>query len=101
MATTGIQLNSLRVDGGASANNLLMQLQADQLQVPIERPSNLDSTALGAAYLAGLGIGYWKDLETLRGLNPVETSFSPENTSPEPYKRWKQAVQATIAFAEN
>lgn len=101
MATTGVQLNSLRVDGGASANDLLIQIQADQLQVPIERPSNLDSTALGAAYLAGLGISYWKDLETLRGLNPVETSFTPENTSPEPYKRWKQAVQATIAFAEN
>ena len=101
MATTGVKLNSLRVDGGASANDLLIQIQADQLQVPIERPSNLDSTALGAAYLAGLGIGYWKDLETLRGLNPVEASFTPENTSPEPYKRWKQAVQATIAFAEN
>ena len=100
MATTGIQLNSLRVDGGASANNLLMQLQADQLQVSIERPANLDSTALGAAYLAGLGIGYWKDLETLRNLNPVETSFTPVETSPEPYKRWKQAVQATITFSE-
>jgi glycerol kinase len=100
MATTGIQLNSLRVDGGASANNLLMQLQADQLQVSIERPTNLDSTALGAAYLAGLGIGYWKDLETLRNLNPVEISFTPVETSPEPYKRWKQAVQATITFSE-
>ena len=100
MATTGIQLNSLRVDGGASANNLLMQLQADQLQVSIQRPANLDSTALGAAYLAGLGIGYWKDLERLRNLNPVETSFTPVETSPEPYKRWKQAVQATITFSE-
>ena len=100
MATTGIQLNSLRVDGGASANDLLMQLQADQLQVSIERPANLDSTALGAAYLAGLGIGYWKDLETLRNLNPVETSFTPGQISPEPYKRWKQAVQATITFSE-
>ena len=100
MATTGVKLHSLRVDGGASANNLLMQLQADQLQVSIERPANLDSTALGAAYLAGLGIGYWKDLETLRNLNPVETSFTPVQTSPEPYKRWKQAVQATITFSE-
>ena len=100
MATTGVKLHSLRVDGGASANNLLMQLQADQLQVSIERPANLDSTALGAAYLAGLGIGYWKDLETLRNLNPVETSFTPVETSPEPYKRWKQAVQATITFSE-
>ncbi len=100
MATTGVKLNSLRVDGGASANNLLMQLQADQLLVSIERPANLDSTALGAAYLAGLGIGYWKDLETLRNLNPVETSFTPVETSPEPYKRWKQAVQATITFSE-
>jgi len=100
MATTGVKLNSLRVDGGASANDLLIQIQADQLQVPIERPSNLDSTALGAAYLAGLGIGYWKDLASIRSLNPVERSFTPESTSPEPYKRWKQAVQATIAFAE-
>jgi glycerol kinase len=101
MATTGVSLNSLRVDGGASANNLLIQIQADELQVPIERPSNLDSTALGAAYLAGLGIGYWKDLDTLSSLNPVETSFVPHSTSPEPYARWKRAVEATIAFAEN
>lgn len=101
MATTGVKLHSLRVDGGASANDLLMQLQADQLQVSIERPANLDSTALGAAYLAGLGIGYWKDLETLRNLNPVETSFTPVQTSPEPYKRWRQAVQATITFSKS
>ena len=100
MAKTGIKLAKLRVDGGASANNLLMQFQANQLQVSLERPINLDSTALGAAYLAGLGVGFWGSLEDLSNLNPIETTFRPEATSPEAYARWKQAVQVTIDFAK-
>lgn len=100
MAKTGIKLAKLRVDGGASANSLLMQFQANQLQVSLERPVNLDSTALGAAYLAGLGVGFWGSLEDLANLNPIEATFSPEATSPGAYARWKQAVQVTIDFAK-
>ena len=100
MALTGIKLSKLKVDGGASANNLLMQFQSDQLGVPLERPVHLDSTALGAAYLAGLGVGFWSSLEELKELNPVQASFHPEAVSPGAYDRWKRAVQATIDFTK-
>jgi len=100
MASTGIKLSHLRVDGGASANNLMLQIQADQLDARIERPVNIDSTALGAAYLAGLGVGIWKSLEELKELNPIEVSFTKQNDSEAGYSAWKRAVQATIAFTE-
>jgi glycerol kinase len=100
MASTGIKLSHLRVDGGASQNDLMLQIQADQLDVRIERPVNIDSTALGAAYLAGLGVGIWKSLEELRELNPIEVSFTKQNDSEGGYSAWKRAVQATIAFTE-
>ena len=101
MALTGIKLSKLKVDGGASANSFLMQFQADQLAVPIERPVHLDSTALGAAYLAGLGVGFWSSLEELKELNPLDASFQPEPLGPEAYDRWKQAVKATLGFVGN
>jgi len=94
------ELSTLRVDGGASANNLLMQIQSDLLQTKIERPINLESTALGAAYLAGLGIGLW-GLADLRKLNPVESQFTPKSNLDSEYLRWKKAVEATIAFANH
>ena len=100
MESSGIKLSHLRVDGGASENNLLLQLQADQLGVTIERPENIDSTALGAAYLAGLGIGLWKSLEELRELNPIQRSFTRQADSAAGYSAWKRAVQATIAYSE-
>ena len=100
MASTGIKLSHLRVDGGAAANNLMLQIQADQLDVRIERPVNIDSTALGAAYLAGLGVGIWKSLEELKELNPIEVSFTKQNDLEAGYSAWKRAVQATIAFTE-
>jgi glycerol kinase len=100
MASTGIKLSHLRVDGGASQNDLMLQIQADQLDVRIERPVNIDSTALGAAYLAGLGVGIWKSLEELRELNPIDVSFTKQNDSEAGYSAWKRAVQATIAFTE-
>ncbi|NBR77941.1 MAG: glycerol kinase, partial [Microbacteriaceae bacterium] len=78
MASTGIKLSHLRVDGGAAENNLMLQIQADQLDARIERPVNIDSTALGAAYLAGLGVGIWKSLEELKELNPIEVSFTKQ-----------------------
>jgi len=97
---SGIKLSHFRVDGGASENNLLLQLQADQLGVTIERPENIDSTALGAAYLAGLGIGLWKSQAELERLNPVNRSFKPEKANPSNYKKWKAAVQAAISYSE-
>ena len=101
MGQTGIKLSKLRVDGGASANSLLMQFQADLLEVPLQRPIHLDSTALGAAYLAGLGVGYWKSLEDLKNLNPIEKHFEPGPSNPELFANWKRAVAATISFSKN
>ncbi len=99
MSQTGIKLSSLRVDGGASANNLLMQIQSDLLHIPIQRPMQLESTALGAAYLAGVGIGKWT-LSDLKALNPVESEFQPRSNYESKYLLWQKAVKATISFAE-
>ena len=101
MGQTGIKLSKLRVDGGASANGLLMQFQSDLLQVPLQRPIHLDSTALGAAYLAGLGVGFWKSLDELKNLNPIEQTFEPGPAKDDEFAHWKKAVAATIAFAKN
>ena len=101
MGQTGIKLSKLRVDGGASANALLMQFQADLLQVPLQRPIHLDSTALGAAYLAGLGVGFWKSLDELKNLNPIEQIFEPGPTKHDEFAHWKKAVAATISFSRN
>ena len=101
MGQTGIKLSRLRVDGGASANGLLMQFQSDLLEVPLQRPIHLDSTALGAAYLAGLGVGFWKSLDELKNLNPIEQTFEPGVSKHEEFAHWKKAVAATIAFAKN
>jgi glycerol kinase len=101
MGKTGIKLSKLRVDGGASANGLLMQFQSDLLQVPLQRPIHLDSTALGAAYLAGLGVGFWKSLDELKNLNPVEQTFEPGATKHDEFAHWKKAIAATIAFSKN
>jgi glycerol kinase len=78
-----------------------MQFQSDLLEVPLQRPIHLDSTALGAAYLAGLGVGFWSSLEELKNLNPIERHFEPGPTSPELFTNWKKAVAATISFAHN
>ena len=101
MGQTGIKLSRLRVDGGASANGLLMQFQSDLLEVPLQRPVHLDSTALGAAYLAGLGVGFWQSLDELKNLNPIEKTFEPGTTKHEQFDHWKKAVAATISFAKN
>ena len=77
-ADSGIDLTSLKVDGGASANNFLMQTQADFIQAPVKRPSCVETTALGAAYLAGLAVGYWKDKEEVKENQEVDRIFTPE-----------------------
>jgi glycerol kinase len=73
----GIRLKELRVDGGASANNLLMQFQSDLLRVPVVRPRVLETTALGAAYLAGLAVGYWKNRQEIAAQWQVDRRFRP------------------------
>ena len=73
----GIALTELRVDGGATANNLLMQFQADLLGVPVVRPQVLETTALGAAYLAGLAVGYWRSTDDIGAHWRVDRRFEP------------------------
>ena len=87
------ELKRLRVDGGASANNLLMQIQSDLLQTPVERPTHLEATAIGAAYLAGLGSGFWANKEQLQGLNPIRATFNPGHKDTELITRWVSAAK--------
>ncbi len=100
---SGIPLKTLKVDGGACANNFLMQFQADMLGVPVVRPRNIEVTAQGAAFLAGLGAGVWKDREELKKLCQEEKVFSPNMSAEEranKYRRWKKAVQRSMKWAE-
>ncbi|TWT27849.1 glycerol kinase GlpK [Planomicrobium sp. CPCC 101110] len=97
----GIELKTLRVDGGVVANNLLMQFQSDILDVPVERPSVQETTALGAAYLAGLAVGFWKDKEEIAQQWKVEKTFNRQmetEASEELYEGWQRAVQSTRSF---
>ena len=87
------ELKRLRVDGGASANNLLMQIQSDLLQTPVERPTHLEATAIGAAYLAGLGSGFWANKEQLQGLNPIRATFNPGHKDTDLITRWVSAAK--------
>ena len=92
---SGITLNALRVDGGASANNYLMQTQSDVIQVQVVRPSCVETTALGAAYLAGLAVGYWKSKDEIRGNMSIDRCFKPEISAEQSGKMtegWKKAV---------
>jgi glycerol kinase len=93
---SGVAMNSLRVDGGASANDMLMQFQADILQVPVVRPKVIETTALGAAYLAGLATGFWKDLPDVSRSWQVDRTFEPQMTADKAAHRrarWSQALQ--------
>ncbi|MDR0268353.1 glycerol kinase GlpK [Paenibacillus sp.] len=98
---SGIELRTLRVDGGAVHNNFLMQFQSDILGVPVERPVVNETTALGAAYLAGLAVGYWKSQEEISELWAKEHEFKPamsEEQRDKLYGGWKKAVNAAITF---
>nr|WP_186759627.1 glycerol kinase GlpK [Planococcus sp. CPCC 101016] len=97
----GIELKTLRVDGGAVGNDLLMQFQSDILDVPVERPVIQETTALGAAYLAGLAVGFWKDKEEIAKQWQIDKTFTrdmPNEKSEELYEGWKNAVAATRSF---
>ena len=100
-ADSGICLKSLKVDGGASANNFLMQFQADIMDTEVHRPECIETTALGAAYLAGLATGYWKDRKEIRENWQLGQSFEPkmsEESRKKLLKGWKKAVRCALAW---
>ncbi|NLM12896.1 MAG: glycerol kinase GlpK [Epulopiscium sp.] len=99
---SGITLKALKVDGGACANNFLMQFQADILGVQVDRPEVIETTALGAAYLAGLAVGYWKDKEDISKNWAISRSFTPnmnDNRRKELLNGWKEAVNRSLGWA--
>ncbi len=101
-AASGIQLAALRADGGAAANDLLMQLQADLMGVPVQRPAVTETTALGAAYLAGLAVGYWPDLKEIARQWQAGAEFAPSMPADERdalYAGWQRAVQRARGWA--
>jgi glycerol kinase len=102
-ADSKIQLKALRVDGGASANNFLMQFQADILGVKVERPKVLEVTALGAAFLAGIAVGFWQGLDDVKSRLVVEREFTPSEDKDKQvarYKGWKKAVQRALRWVD-
>ena len=101
---SGIAVDELRVDGGASANNLLMQFQADILGVPVVRPKVVETTALGAAYLAGLAAGFWKDRTEVEGGWQVDRRFEPKQRADEVAhrrSRWAEALKRACDWEES
>ncbi|MEH6942480.1 glycerol kinase GlpK [Bacillus sp. JJ722] len=100
-ADSGISLKKLRVDGGAVKNNFLMRFQSDMLGVPVERPVINETTALGAAYLAGIAVGYWDGIESIAQKWQLDQEYHatlPEAEREELYRGWQKAVSAAMAF---
>ncbi|SNX54561.1 glycerol kinase GlpK [Thermoanaerobacterium sp. RBIITD] len=100
---SGIKLSALKVDGGACANNFLMQFQSDILGVPVDRPTVIETTALGASYLAGIATGFWKDRDEVAKNWGVDRHFEPtmdEETKEKLYKGWKKAVERSRNWTE-
>ncbi|MGP1584050.1 glycerol kinase GlpK [Peptostreptococcus stomatis] len=98
-----IPLAYLRVDGGASANNFLMQFQADMLNTEVHRPRTLETTSLGAAYLAGLAVGYWKDLDEISEDFSIDRTFKPQMSQEKRdknYKYWKKAIERSMDWLD-
>lgn len=102
-ADSCIELAALNVDGGASANDFLMQTQSDIINAPVQRPTCVETTALGAAYLAGLSVGYWKDKEEVVKNRTIDRSFTPQISEKDRTKKikgWKRAVVYSYGWAE-
>lgn len=102
-ADSGISLSSLKVDGGASANDFLMQTQADIINAPVNRPQCVETTAMGAAYLAGLAVGYWKDKQDVIRNWKIDRTFSPsveEEDRQSKIKGWNKAVKYAYGWAK-
>lgn len=101
-ADAGIAIKELRVDGGATANNLLMQFQSDLLHTKVVRPTVVETTALGAAYLAGLAVGYWRSTDEIQEQWQIERVFSPsmpEKERTQLSEGWKRAINTTISWS--
>ena len=101
---TGIRLKELRVDGGASRDNFLMQFQADIMDLPLRRPMIRETTALGAAYLAGLAVGFWKDLDEIRSHWTLDKVYTPKMEQPEReqlMRQWHKAVSRSLDWEEH
>jgi glycerol kinase len=104
VADSGVPLTTLKVDGGMTANGLLMQFQADVLDAPVVRPVVAETTCLGAAYAAGLAVGYWPDTESLRANWKKSAEWTPAMAAPAreaSYRRWKKAVQRTLDWVDD
>jgi glycerol kinase len=100
----GKGLRELRVDGGATRNNLLLQMQADLLRIPVVRPAVTETTVLGAAYLAGLAVNYWKGTDEIRSHWKAERTFEPElpeSRTTEMRENWKRAVERSKGWIED
>ena len=102
-ADSGIRLTALKVDGGASANNFLMQTQADIINAPVNRPQCVETTAMGAAYLAGLAVGYWSSKEDVVKNWAIDRTFEPsiqEEERAQKIKGWNKAVKYSFGWAK-
>ena len=102
-ADSGIRLAALKVDGGASANNYLMQTQADLIGAPVQRPRCVETTAMGAAYLAGLAVGYWTSKEDVIKNWAIDRTFEPAIAEQERLQRikgWNKAVKCSFGWAK-
>ena len=100
---SGVKIRELKVDGGASANNFLMQTQADIIDATVIRPSNRESTALGAAYLAGLATGFYSSREDIKSSTTIDRLFKPEISEEEREGKlagWKKAVEKSFGWAQ-
>jgi glycerol kinase len=103
-ADSGIRLSALKVDGGASANNYLMQTQSDIINAPVQRPVCVETTAMGAAYLAGLAVGYWASKEDVIKNWAIDRTFEPaigEEDRAERVKGWNKAVKCSYGWAKD
>ena len=103
-ADSGIPLNTLRVDGGASVSDVMLRFQSDLLRIPVDRPAMVETTAFGAAALAGLSCGVWSDLEELTRLRRSQRVFEPLRPQADcdrDYRLWKRAVSRASDWIEH
>jgi glycerol kinase len=101
-ADSGMKIKELRVDGGATANDLLMQFQSNLLNCNVIKPTIVETTALGAAYLAGLAVGFWKDIDEIKDNWQIERTFTPSNDNKQidkEIKNWGKAIRTSQAWA--
>ena len=99
----GCDIACLRVDGGASVSDLLMQMQADSLRIPVDRPAMVETTAFGAAFLAGLAVGVWKDISDIADIRESDRVFTPQMEAEEAtalHKKWLRAVERAAKWEE-